>query len=152
MSDYALHGEILQQNTPIVESIDSIDEHVQYIEQTFGSGYEDVITLIEAGKQKSRAGGYAVEKVFFENKYISLPQFLATEIFRMRGRGELTKDGVDSILNRYLPKKEEQAPQHDHADATARLAVQALAPYHVGRHNYRDYRDAAANDDTFDDE
>lgn len=101
----------------------------------YGPAYDEVVRTIEAGKQKSR--GYSVEKVAVNGHEVPLQEYLATELFRIRNRGELTKAGVDKILETYL--------ESDTPRAVGKASV-AGARYQSGAHTYRDYRSAAAGD------
>lgn len=104
----------------------------------YGPAYDEIVRTIEAGKQKSR--GYNTDKVAVNGREIPLPEYLATELFRIRNSGELTKAGVDKILETYL------TPDVPRDMGATSLAATNRGRYHSGAHEYRDFRSAAAGD------
>lgn len=107
----------------------------------YGTHYDATINLIETGLEKSRKGGYAVVKVTLDGKEVTLAQFLATDLFRMRGRGELTKEGVDSILQKYV-----DTAKGSKSETSNKNSAQPTERYQSGKRTYRDFQSAAAGD------
>lgn len=103
-----------------------------------GPGYQTVVQTIEAGIKKSQANGYGVEKVSFNGSEIPLPEYLATELFRIYSRKEITKAGLEKILETYNNR--------DARRSMGATSVSATNRYQSGSHTYRDFKSAAASD------
>lgn len=168
MSEYAYtpRNELDAPEVGESDTFDRLGQEVEALEAAFGPGYFDAVSVIEKGIDKSHSRGYAEEKVLLGEHEVPLQYFLATELFRIHNRGDLTKAGLDAILEKYLDKSApEPEPVVDGPTDVIEAEVIADEPelrpeapvrtkpyYESGHRRYRDPQSAAAGDYLDDDE
>ena len=123
--------------TPVQEPDTLSAQQHETLARKYGPGYYDLRKHIEACLLQSAgwSDGPKIEVLDGNGKKIWIPtgQYEAGDLYRVRGRGEITSDGFTSIQGLL---RTPEAPAVDDDDDT-RTPV---------RHTYRDGASAAAND------